>query len=60
MNIIEKFDTIINPSTTLGAFIISIVASLIVGFFTRKRVSNIQKGKNIKGDMIQDSEVKKG
>lgn len=60
MNIIDQFIAIVDPSTTLGAFIISIAASLVVGFFTGKKVTNIQKGKNIKGDMIQNSRVKKG
>lgn len=59
MNIIEQFNTIINPSTTLGALTISIVASLIVGFFTGKTVSNRQKGENVQGDMIQNSKVNK-
>ena len=60
MSIINLFVAIVDPSTTLGTFIISIVASLIVGFLTGKKVTNIQKGKNIKGDMIQNSKVKKG
>lgn len=60
MNIIDQFTAIVDPSTTLGAFIISIAASLVVGFFTGKKVANIQKGKNVKGDMIQNSKVKKG
>lgn len=57
MNIIDQFISIMDPSTTLGAFIISVVASLVVGFFTGKKVTNIQKGRNIKGDMIQNSRV---
>lgn len=60
MNIIDQFTVIVDPSTTLGAFIISIVASLLVGFFTGKKVTNIQKGKSVEGDMIQNSKVKKG
>lgn len=59
MNIIDQFAIIVDPSTTLGAFIISIAASLVVGFFTGKQVTNSQKGKNVKGDMIQNSNVRK-
>jgi hypothetical protein len=33
MNIIDQFVAIVDPSTTLGAFIISIGASLTVGVF---------------------------
>jgi len=60
MTIFGQFNAIIDPSTTLGAFIISVVASLVVGFFTGKGVSNIQKGKNVMGDMNQNSTIKKG
>ncbi|MCF8020046.1 MAG: hypothetical protein K9L62_11650 [Vallitaleaceae bacterium] len=60
MDIIDQFIVIVDPSTTLGAFIISIAASLAVGFFTGKKVTNNQKGKNVRGDMIQNSRVKKG
>lgn len=59
MNIIEQFNAIIDPSTTLGAFLISTIASLVVGFFTGIKITNIQKGKNVKGDMIQNSKVTK-
>lgn len=60
MNIFEQFIAITDPSTTLGAFIISITASLVVGFLTGKKVTNSQKAKNVRGDMIQNSKVKKG
>lgn len=60
MNILDQFIAIMNPSTTLGAFIISIISSLVVGFFTGKKVTNTQKGKNVRGDMIQNSRVQKG
>lgn len=55
MNILDQFASLLDPSTTLGAFLISVIASLIVGFFTGKSVSNIQFGKNIHGDMNQNS-----
>lgn len=52
MNIVEQFNSIIDPSTTLGAFLISPIASVVVGFFTGMKITNIQRGKNVKGDMI--------
>lgn len=57
--IIEQFKNILDPSNALGAFLISVIASLIVGFFTGKNANNIQKAFFVKGDMIQDSHVYK-
>lgn len=56
MDIIEQFMNLIDPSTSLGAFLISLGATFIGGFFVG-RASNTQKGKNVSGDMIQDSKV---
>jgi hypothetical protein len=56
--IIEQFSNLINPSTGLGAFLISLLATFVGGFFVGK-ATNIQKGKNVGGDMIQNSKVDK-
>ncbi len=58
MNIIDQFALLFDPSSALGAFLISVAASLVVGFFTGKAVSNIQIGKNVRGDMNQNSNNK--
>lgn len=52
------FSALIDPSTTLGAFVISMLASLVVGFFSGKTYGkyiskdtiNIQKNKKVEGD----------
>ena len=52
------FNALIDPSTTLGAFVISVVASLVVGFlsgktygkYINKNIINIQKNKKVEGD----------
>jgi hypothetical protein len=66
MTIFEQFKLLLDPSTARGAFIISIsasvIASFVAGFFTGKTVTKVtivQKGKNVGGDMIQNSVVKK-
>lgn|GEM_PF-2986459 len=56
------FKALVDPSTTLGAFLISmaasIVVSIIVGFFSgktyqiRKINKNVQKNGNVFGDAI--------
>jgi len=58
MNIIDQFTILFDPSTALGAFLISIAASLVVGFWGGKTFSNIQIGKNVHGNMNQNSNNK--
>ncbi len=60
-----EFGKLFDPSTTLGAFLISLLASYFVGFFTTKAVNkfkkkNIQKSNIVYGDMNQDSFISKG
>lgn len=55
MSIFDQFIILFDPSTALGAFLISIAASFIVGFWGGKNYSNIQIGKNVHGDMNQNS-----
>lgn len=55
MNILQQFQNIVDPSTTLGAFLISLVAgvigSLIVGFFSGRRYeASIHKKNMIKAE----------
>lgn len=52
MSIFESFSKLVDPSTTLGAFIISIAATFLGGFFTGKKVGHIQKAKHVGGDMM--------
>lgn len=52
---LQQFSNLIDPSTALGAFVISILASFVGGFFTGKKVTNIQKAKIVIGDMNQNS-----
>jgi len=59
MSIIDQFTILFDPSSALGAFLISIAASLVVGFWGGKIYSNIQIGKNVHGDMNQNSNNKK-
>jgi ABC-type antimicrobial peptide transport system permease subunit len=58
-NIGQQFKNLIDPSTALGAFLISIFASFVGGFFTSNKMKkkNIQKARDVDGDMIQDSTV---
>lgn len=58
MNIFEQFLNLIDPATGLGAFIISLLATFVGGFFTG-RATYSQRGKNVGGDMIMHSKVKK-
>lgn len=58
MEIIEQFKILIDPSGALGAFLISLSASIIVSFFFG-RATVYQKAKNVGGDMIQNSNVSK-
>jgi hypothetical protein len=59
--IYENIVNFLNPSTIVGALIIGILASLIVALlYNRKHNVNIQKAKNINGDMIQNSTINKG
>lgn len=63
MNLIQQFKNLFDPSTALGAFLISffagVLGSLVVGFFSgRKYQESIQKENNVDvieaGDIIQD------
>jgi hypothetical protein len=58
-NLFQQFGNLIDPSTTLGAFVISIFASFIGGFFTGKKVKNIQKSHEVHGDMYQNPKIYK-
>jgi len=67
MNIFQQFQMIMDPSTTLGAFIISVVAGLLVGFITGfkcKKIVNKEntivadKTKNISQDITNSEEIK--
>ena len=50
MSIFEQFHSIVNPSTTLGAFLISIAASIVasglIGFFTGRQYRKMIEKKN--------------
>ncbi len=59
MNIFNQFLNLIDPSTSLGAFLISLLATFVGGFLFGK-ASNTQSGKHVGGDMIQSSKVRKG
>lgn len=64
MSIFEQFHSIVNPSTTLGAFLISIAASIVasglIGFFTGRQYQKMIEKKNsikanaVMGSIIQD------
>lgn len=64
MSIYEQFQSIVNPSTTLGAFLISIVASIVasvlIGFFTGRQYQKMIEKKNsietnaVMGSITQD------
>lgn len=58
MDIIEQFQILLDPATTSGAFIISLAATFIGGFFVGRSSVN-QKGKNVGGDMNQNSTIVK-
>lgn len=58
-NLFQQFSNLIDPSTALGAFLISILASFLSGFFTSKKITNIQKSKTVIGDMNQNSKIYK-
>lgn len=60
MSIFEQFQNIVNPSTTLGAFLISIaasiVASVLIGFFTgRHYQKKIDKKNSIEANTAMGS-----
>lgn len=61
-NLSQQFNVLFDPSTALGAFLISlaasIVASFLLGFFSSKIVFK-QKAKNVEGDMMQGNKVTK-
>lgn len=58
MDIIDQFAHLIDPSTSLGAFVISLFATFVGGFFFG-RATNTQRGNDVGGDMIQNSKVSK-
>lgn len=57
--LMNQFKLLIDPSTALGAFIISLAASLIVGFIAGNKYGNYQNARNVNGDVIQNSTVSK-
>lgn len=60
---LEQFKALIDPSTALGAFLISffagVVTSFLGGFFSGKAYEkkNIQKVKDNHGNMYQDCKI---
>lgn len=52
-----NFLALIDPSTTLGAFLISVVASLFVGFISGKKYENYSKSKNVTKNMQKNKDV---
>ncbi len=36
MDLVKQFQMLLDPGTTLGAFLISVAASIVVGFFSGK------------------------
>lgn len=67
MNIFQQFQMIMDPSTTLGAFTISVAASMFVGFLTGFKCKKIinknntivaDKTNNISQDITNSAEIK--
>lgn len=58
--LIHQFQTIVDPSSTLGAFLISVAASLVVGFFTGKAyTTNKMNVKSNQGKIYQGNTFNK-
>lgn len=59
LSIVEQIKLLLDPSQALGAFLISVLASLFVGFFSgkeyQKKVSNTQKTVMNNGNMVQNN-----
>lgn len=57
--LMNQFKLLIDPSSALGAFLISSAASIFVGFIAGKKYENYQYARNVNGDVIQNSTVNK-
>ncbi|MCM1174642.1 MAG: hypothetical protein NC341_06270 [Blautia sp.] len=62
MDFLARFLNMIDPSTVLGAFLISVCASLFVGFFSRKKEKGgkenritVKEAKNIDQDVGEET-----
>lgn len=53
MNLVQQFQNLVDPSTTLGAFLISLIASIVVSFlFGMKFQRKIDKKNNIEVEKV--------